>query len=211
MRTMLAVGLLVLVTGNSAFGCEGRSDGGMLAKVAAVEQVREGRAPWTIYTVVVCQDSSYIGRSAARGDSITLWTPGGGPTVAFLDGPNPLETIAMVVGEKVFVFYRELDGRRFVVDKWTVWRRGAVRAGGNARERRDLAEEDARLEAMLGDPVNARGLPDSLEVFHTAWNDNAFLNPVPGPGVTWRDYGLLGQSEGTLRSILEESRGRGAQ
>ena len=208
MKTAALVLLMLLGICKLGIAYEGRADGEMLAKVASVERIRDHReyeAPYTIYTVIVFRDSCYAGSPAVPGDSLGIWTPGG-PAIAFYDGREPLSTVTMVPGEKIFVFYRKVDGKLFAVDKWTVWRRGAVRTTGNARARRDLGEEDLRLEAMLADPARAGVLPDSLELFHTRMSIHVLANPIPGPGVTWRDYGLLGRSEGTLRTILNRSR-----
>lgn len=207
MKRVVSALILSALVLTASSGIEGRLDGEILGKVIGVERVRENELPYTIYTVIVYRDSSYTGTAAEAGESTTLWTPGG-EQIAFLETvKGPLSTVSFVKGEKVFALYRAAGDRRFVVDKWTVWRRGISSANGTVKERNKLAEADFHLETSLSTPTFRAVVEDSLELFHT-WNDvKSLAIPVPDSGRTWRDYGLLcGRSDGTLRAVKERIR-----
>ena len=178
--------------------------GELLGRVVDVEPGRIDGTPWTVCKVVVFCDSSASGSPFAPGDTVQLWMPGGGRSVAILDGPGfALSTVPMVSGEKVFVCYRT-DGRRLAIEKkWTVWTKSSPQMGSTAADRERSEREDVRLEALLAAKPSLASLQDSLELFTSGVNENNMMHPVPGPGMSWRDYGLLTVKAGSLRSVRE--------
>lgn len=204
-------GCLLLLIALTAAVSSGSTPGGeMLGKVVGVEHAKINDTPWSACAVIVFRDSSYAGAAAAPGDTVRLWMPGG-RSIATLDGPGfTLSTVPMIVGEKVFVYYRTDSGRLAIEKKWTVWKKGDCRLGATAVHRKRMEREDVELEALLASETNISSLQDSLELFSSRLNPEGMLHPTPGPGVTWRDYGLLAASAGTLRSVRETLRLRRA-
>ena len=116
-----------------------------------------------------------------------LLTPGGGQSVGYwelFDGS--LSTVSLVVGEKFFASYRIIEGQVYLVDKWTVWRRGAPRLAATKKDRKRLLEEDVKLEGFLSGPQHERAFADSIVLFHTRDDMPSLAQPVPQAGRSWR-------------------------
>ena len=142
--------MMSLGVGHPAMYLEMVPTGEMIGKVVDVERVTDGvGSPGTVYTLVAFWDSSYVGASRRRGDSMRLYTPGGLGVMWEDRFSGSLSTASLVVGEKCWIVYREMEGHLSILDKWTVWRRGVGRAMGTPDERDGVVVADVRLEELL--------------------------------------------------------------
>lgn len=182
--------------------------GQVLGKVAGFEWVRGDHGDLTKYTVVVLSDSSYQGQSLESGSTMELWTPGARSGLGVWDlVDGSVQTVTMIVGEKVFCTYRVLFDRLFILDKWTVWKVGAPHDSRTDSTRTTFLSADVALEEYLGRDDQRSEWLDSLEVFHTNLDPGVLFRLQPPAGQSWRDYGLVsGRSSISLRALKEKLR-----
>lgn len=210
MKRVLGISVLLSLIVTGVLGQSGSTGGELLGKVISIESVSHPMGPATMCVALVFYDSSYTGQAVESGDTIQLFTPGGGQAVGYWDlFDGSLSTVSLVVGEKFFASYRIIEGQAYLVDKWTVWRRGALRQSATETDRKRLLEEDVKLEDFLSDPQQVQAFADSLVLFHTRDDMPSLARPVPQDGRSWRDYGLMCRKcSGTLRAVRLRMHGK---
>ncbi|MBK8233863.1 MAG: hypothetical protein IPK72_25625 [Candidatus Eisenbacteria bacterium] len=165
--------------------------GELLGKLQAVDKVERGGVPITIWKIAVYCDSAYVGQSSTPGSNVELCSPGttSFDTLDLLDGP--IRGVSGVVGEKVFVTYRSVGDCAFITDKWTAWRSGWAAAGGPRSDRDSLAVADHAFELQCSARNFCADRGRLVQLFHTPRDWNSLAMPIPPPGRSWLDFGLM--------------------
>jgi hypothetical protein len=209
-RSILSILLLFLSTPVLG-GCDQEipSQGVFIGVCKDIERVKQESGWVTIYTTTILWDSSMTAAPQfGVGSVVKFYTPGGpyGPENITYPG-GEVSSICVAKGESYRAFYRDIKGKPFLLDKWSVWKKDVQVRLRTIKDREEANRAGAELEAFLSSRGKASMLPDSLVLFRAPFNPAMFAQPIPdaeNPGLTWiTAYGLIDENYkvGTLREV----------